>query len=359
MLTAQAETKYFKLIIKVSLIDNTGSNGLRPMRHVTVRQLQVFAAAAEALSLARAAERLHLTPAGVSFQIKQIEVQSGFALFERIGKKVTLTDAGKVLLGYAKQVLQTLQDADQALMALKGLSGGRVTVGLVSTAKYFVPHMLARFQASYPAIAIHLKEGNRREIFDVLLKGAIDLAIMGQPPEDADLVAQPFAPHPSVIIAPTSHPLAGRADLPFTMLAGEPFIAREEGSGTRALMERCFQAAGLSPRIVMTSSSNETIKQAVMAGMGLALISRHTIGLELGLGLIATLAIEGFPLMRSWFVAHRRNMPLLPVHARLRSFLLEEGQPIIEDLNRAYRAIGSQARGVRGVPARRLERKRH
>jgi DNA-binding transcriptional LysR family regulator len=316
------------------------------MRHVTVRQLQVFVEAAQTLSFARVGERLHLTPAGVSFQIKQIELQTGFALFERVGKKATLTDAGKALLGYAKQILQALNDADRAMMALKGLTGGKVTIGLVSTAKYIVPHLLAHFQATYPAIAIDLRDGNRRWIIEALVKGELDVAIMGQPPEGADVAAEPFAPHPSVLVAPPSHPLAGLPTLPASVLAGEPFIAREEGSGTRLLMDHFFQENGLSSRVVMTTSSNETIKQAVMAGMGLALISRHTIGLELALGMVTTLAIEGLPLMRSWFVAHRRNMPLLPVHARLRGYLIEGGEAIIEELDRGYQTIASRSGNV-------------
>jgi DNA-binding transcriptional LysR family regulator len=225
-------------------------------------------------------------------------------------------------------------------MALKGLTGGRVTIGLVSTAKYIVPHMLTRFQASYPAITINLREGNRRQIIDMLTKAEIDLAIMGQPPEGVDVLAEPFALHPSVLIAAPSHPLVGLKALSPSVLAGELFVVREEGSGTRLLLERYFQTAGLSPRIAMTSSSNETLKQAVMAGMALALISRHTIGLELGLGLIATLAVDGFPVMRSWFIAHRRSMPLPPVHSRLRTFFIEQGQSIINDLEGSYDEIG-------------------
>jgi DNA-binding transcriptional LysR family regulator len=323
------------------------------MRHVTVRQLQVFVEAARSLSFARVAERLHLTPAGVSFQIKQIESQSGFALFERVGRKVALTDAGAALLVYAKQVLQSLHDADQAMMALKGLSGGRVTIGLVSTAKYIVPHMLTRFQAQYPAIAIDLREGNRRWIGEALVKGEIDLAIMGRPPEGADVLAEAFAPHPSVIVAAPDHPLAGAARLPASALSGQPFVLREEGSGTRALLDRFCRDNGVAPRIVMTTSSNETIKQAVMAGMGLALISRHTIGLEVGLGMITTLPVAGFPLMRSWFVSHRRSLPLLPVHSRLKAFLLAQGQAITDELDRGYGAIAARAAAPRRPASRR------
>ncbi|HKW54326.1 MAG TPA: LysR substrate-binding domain-containing protein [Stellaceae bacterium] len=323
------------------------------MRNVTVRQLQVFVDAAETLSFARVAERLHLTPAGVSFQIKQIETQSGFALFERVGRRVALTDAGKSLLVYARQVLRSLHDADQAMMALKGLSGGQVTIGLVSTAKYIAPHMLARFRADYPAIAINLRDGNRQWVNEALVKGEIDLAIMGKPLDGTDVVVEPFASHPSVIAAAPDHPLAGLRHLPVSVLAREPMVVREEGSGTRSLLARFVEHAGVRLKVALTTSSNETIKQAVMAGMGIALISRHTIGLELGLGMMTTLAVEGFPLMRSWFVAHRRNMPLLPVHARLRGFLLENGQAIIDDLDREHRRIGDLAkRGVERARSR-------
>ncbi len=308
------------------------------MRHVTVRQLQIFVQAAQAPSLARAAEDLHVTPAAISFQLKQIETMSGFALFERAGRKTRLTEAGTELLAYAKIVLQTLQDADQALARLRGVSGGRVTLGLVSTAKYFVPHVLARFTLAYPGITIHLRDGNRSQILEGVLKGELDLAIMGRPPEGADVAAEVFAPHPSVVIASPTHPLVAYDKLPQSILASEPFILREDGSGTRGLIEQFLTSAGLSLRVGMTTSSNEMIKQAVMAGMGIAVISRHTIGLELGLGLLRTLPVEGFPLMRSWYVAHRRNMPLMPVHARLRAFLLENGQKIIDVLEHGYSA---------------------
>jgi DNA-binding transcriptional LysR family regulator len=309
------------------------------MRYVTVRQLQVFVEAAESMSFARAAEKLHLSAAGVSFQIKQIEAQSGFALFERAGKAQTLTEAGRSLIIYAKRVLQSLQDADQAMMALKGVTGGRVTIGLVSTAKYLVPHMLARFKTIYPGIVIHLRDGNRRDINAALAKGEIDLAVMGQPLPNPEIVAEAFAEHPTVIAAATTHRLAGRAHVRLEELMGEYFITREEGAGTRSQFDQLFRDVAFNPRVTMTSSSNETIKQAVMAGMGVALISRHTVGLELHLGIISILQVDGFPLIRSWYVAHRRNMPLLPVHERLRRFLLEEGQSIIDEIDEGYRAI--------------------
>jgi len=311
------------------------------MRNVTVRQLQMFVQAAEAGSFTRAAEKLRVSPAAVSFQIKQVEDGTGFALFERIGKKVTPTEAGRALLLHARVVLQALHDADQALMALRGVVGGHAKVGAVSTAKYIVPHIMARFQKLYPGVAIDLRFGNRRQIASSLARGEIELAVMGRPAESSDLVATPFADHPSVVVAAPGHPLlSALAEMPPAALAGERFIVREDGSGTRALLDQMCRDAGFSPRLAMTTSSNETIKQAVMAGMGIALISRHTIVLELALGLLRTLPVAGFPLMRAWFVAHRRAMPLLPVHTRLRAFLLERGQEVIDSLERSYRPGG-------------------
>jgi DNA-binding transcriptional LysR family regulator len=321
------------------------------MRHATVRQLQVFVEAARLLSFARVSERLHLTPAAVSFQIKQLESITGFALFERIGRRVRLTEAGRALVAYAELVIKALGDADLMLTALKGLKGGRVTVGLVSTAMYVMPHVLARFRALHPDVTIRLVDGNRREILDLVLKGDVDLAVMGRPPEGAEVEAQPFAPHPTVIIAAPSHPLAGRKNLTIDELATEAFIVREDGSGTRALLEDFFASVSFTPRIAMTSSSNESIKQAVVAGMGIAGISQHTIGVELGLNLLHVLPVEGLPLMRTWFVAHRRKMPLMPLHEALRAFIAAEGRSIIERLERAHAAL--LRRPVRGSRAKR------
>jgi DNA-binding transcriptional LysR family regulator len=306
------------------------------MRNVTIRQLQMFIAAAEAQSFARAASVLHVSPAAVSFQIKQLEDMSGFSLFERIGKRAVLTDAGEALLGYARVVLQALTDADQALMSLRGVVGGRVTLGAVSTAKYIVPHVLARFQGTYPGIAINLRFGNRLQIAEALDRGEIDLAVMGQPEDDADVLATEFAAHPSVIIAAPDHRLAAAPSLRVTDIAGERLITREDGSGTRRLMEQACLAAGVVPRIGMTTDSNETIKQAVMAGMGIAVISRHTIGLELALGLMRLLPVEGFPVMRAWFVVRRAAMPMMPAHTRLQEFLVAHGQSVIDALEAGY-----------------------
>ena len=309
------------------------------MPNLTARQLQLFVAAAETLSLARVAERLRLTPSAVSFQIRQVEQQTGFTMFERIGRRVRLTEAGQVLLEYARPVLQSLENIDQAMRALNGAAEGRVRLGLVSTAKYIVPHMVARFRRQAPSVSITLREGNRATILAMLLEGSVDLAFMGQAPAGADIVAERVAAHPSVIIAPSAHELCQQARVSPALVAAEWFIVREDGSGTRSLSDRFFATVGLAPRIAMESSSNEMIKQAVMAGMGVALVSQHTINLERSLGLLGVLPVEGFPVMRAWFVARRRTAPLLPVQAALQAFLVQHGQAIIAELERGVSAI--------------------
>ncbi len=223
------------------------------------------------------------------------------------------------------------------------MGGGGVTLGAVSTAKYIVPHVLARFQAEYPGVKINLRFGNRQQIFGALEQGEIELAVMGQPGETADVLATPFAQHPTVIVAAGGHRLAGAPSLALRDLAEERLITREEGSGTRVLMEQACLAANFTPRIGMTTDSNETIKQAVMAGMGIAVISRHTIGLELALGLVKTLPVEGFPVMRSWHVVRRRSMPMMPGHQRLQAFLLQNGQTVIDGLEAGYREAARKA----------------
>jgi DNA-binding transcriptional LysR family regulator len=310
------------------------------MKNATFRQLQIFAAAAHRLSFARVAETLHLTPAAVSFQIRQLEMITGFPLFERIGKRVRLTEAGRHLLGYAELALKAMNDAGETFASLKDPQAGEVTLALISTAKYITPHIVARFRALNPGAIVRLVDGNRSEILALMEQGIADLAIMGRPPEAVQAEALAFADHPYVIVAPPDHTLAQRAGLELADLATEDFILREEGSGSRLLVEDLFTAAGLSLTVVMTTSSNEMVKQAVMAGMGLAGLSRHTVGLELGLGLLTELDVRGSPWMRTWFIAHRRSMPLLPLHARLKAFILAEGRGVVAAMEATHTRAG-------------------
>jgi len=299
------------------------------MRGVTIRQLQIFSTAAAHLSFARTSEQLHLTQAAVSLQVKQLEGLVGLELFERRGRKVHLTEAGEHLARYARVVLDALRDADAAISALKGLRGGRIAVGAVSTAKYFAPAMIARFRQRYPDVRVVLSVNNREVIVRELERNEIDLAIMGTPPQRFETVAVPFADHPLVVIAPPSHPRARERAIPLEALAGERFLVREQGSGTRSSMERFFGERGFAPKIDSVMNSNETIKQAVMAGIGLAFISRHTIGLELATGHLRVLDVQGLPLMRRWYVVQRAGRFVSPATAAFVKFVVENAPSLL------------------------------
>ncbi len=252
-----------------------------PMHRATLRQLKVFEAAARNQSFSRAAAELHLTQPGVSMQVRELEGHAGLPLFERIGRKMHITEAGRELLRHTHEILRALKDAQDTLDGLQGLRRGHLNLGVTSTAKYFAPQLLARFRKLHPALEFRLAVSNREVVIEQLANNEVDLAIMGRPPEALVAVADSFAPHPFVIIAAPDHPLAGRRRIPVTRLAEETFLVREPGSGTRSAMEHLAREHGLAIRVGMEMTSNETIKQAVMAGMGVSFLSRHKIGLDL------------------------------------------------------------------------------
>ncbi len=296
------------------------------MKDATVRQLQIFEASARVLSFSRAAQALHLTQPAVSMQVRQLEHFAGVPLFERTGRRLHLTEAGEELLVHAKAVLRALEDADEAFAAMKGLRGGRVRLAVVSTAKYFAPRLIARFAQSHPGVQIRLQADNRAAVLRTLSENDADLALMGRPPEDGDLVAEPFAEHPLVVIAPPGHPLARRRSVPLEALARETFLVREPGSGTRTALERFFAEHRLTLRVGLEMPSNETIKQAVMAGLGLSFISMHTIALELSVRALALVRAPGLPVIRQWNVVHRREKRLAPASEAFKQFVLEHGR---------------------------------
>ncbi|MBC8068341.1 MAG: LysR family transcriptional regulator [Deltaproteobacteria bacterium] len=302
-----------------------------PIRHATVRQLQVFEAAARLRSFSRAGVELHLTQPGVSMQIKQLEEHAGLPLFDRIGRTPSLTEAGRLLLRHAHDVLRAFHDADDTLAALQGLRAGHIDIAVTSTAKYFAPRLLARFRDLHPMVEIRLAVDNREDVIQALASNAVDLAIMGRAPHGLDTSAVPFADHPLVVIAAPDHPLASRKRITVESVANESFIVREPGSGTRLAMEGFFADAHVVPRIGMQMASNETIKQAVMAGMGVSFISRHTIGLELSSGRLAVLAVRGLPVMRQWHVVHLAHKRLSPAAAAFREYVLAHGRAVIRD----------------------------
>ena len=297
------------------------------MKNVSLRQLRVFASVARHLSFARAAEELNLSPPAVSMQIKELEGQVGLPLFDRGGRSVALTVTGEYLLVYVRKILATLKDAEDAVARLSGLQTGRLTIGMVSTAKYFVPRLMARFRAEHPGIEVRLAiGGNREQLVALLQANEVDLAIMGRPPRELATRAEPFASHPHVIVTPPDHPLVKAGHAPAAALADYEFLIREEGSGTRAAMEKFFADHRLAPRVAMEMTSNETIKQAVMAGMGISFLSLHTIGLELKAGLIAVPDIEDLPLAKRWYIVNTLAKTLSPAAEAFRYFMLEEAE---------------------------------
>ncbi len=296
------------------------------MKNATFRQLRVFNEVARHLSFARAAELLHLTPPAVTMQIKELEGHVGLPLFDRRGRQVTLTTAGEYMLVYARKVLATLKDAEDAAARLQRLEVGTLTIGMVSTAQYFLPPLLAEFQREHEGIDIKLVVGNREQLVKMLQGNEVDIAIMGRPPTELATRAEPFAAHPHVFVAPTDHPLLKVGHPTVDSLRPYGFILRERGSGTRAAMEKFLERTRMEPRVVMEMSSNETIKQAVMAGMGISFLSLHTIGLELEHQLIAVLDVEGSPVVRGWNVVHTLSKLLSPAAESFRYFMLERAE---------------------------------
>jgi DNA-binding transcriptional LysR family regulator len=307
---------------------------LAAMRNVTLRQLRVFAAAARHMNFSRAAEELHLSQPAVSTQIKEFAGCVGLPLFERIGRRTYLTPAGEEMLACAKAITQRLKDAESALAHMKGITGGRLNVAVISAGDYFFPRVLAQFGAGHPGVTFNLTVHNREELLRHLADNLTDLAVMVRPPAELDVVAVPFAPHPYVIVAAPDHPLARARQIPRAALNREQFVQREQGSDTWNSMREVFGRQFSKLHIAMQIHSTETIKQAVVAGMGIAFLSAHTIGLDLRAGNLVVLDVQDFPATLHWFLVHNRTKRLPPVAAAFKEFLLQEGTPLIERLVR-------------------------
>jgi DNA-binding transcriptional LysR family regulator len=294
--------------------------------NITFRQLRVFVEVSRQSSVLRASEVLHLTPPAVSQQIKEIESQVGQRLFDRANRRLTLSTAGEYFLVYARRLLSTLKEAEDAMARLSRLETGRLTIGMVSSAKYYLPRLLAQFHAEHPAVDVRLKLGNREALVAMMQSNEADLCVMGRPPVDFASRAEPFAMHPHVLVTSPTHRFANAEIVPAAALANEPFIVREPSSGTRNALQEYLDEYRLQPSFVMEMPSNEAIKQAVMAGMGVSLLSLHTIGLEWRSGLIAAPAVEGLPLMRRWNVVNTAAKQLSPAAEAFRYFILERGE---------------------------------
>jgi len=299
------------------------------MLHLTLRQLQVFESAATHLNFSLAAKQLFLSQPAVSMQIKQLEESIGLPLFEQIGKKIFLTEAGRELFHYSHNITQQIAEMETVFDEMKGLGHGKLSISVVNTANYFTPQLLARFCERYPKINVILQVANRDAVLNQLAENSTDLAIMGKPPDGLDLSAESFLDNPLVVIASPDHPLAKLRHVKFDLLAKETFLSREKGSGTRSAMERVFSQHKIQPHISMEMETNEAIKQAVQAGMGLGILSLHSIELELETKRLAMLQVEHFPLVRHWFVAHRNNKRLSGAALAFKDFLLTEARQLI------------------------------
>jgi DNA-binding transcriptional LysR family regulator len=300
------------------------------MRHATLRQLKVFESVARNLSFSRAAEELYLTQPAVSIQVKKLEEHAGLPLFEQLGKKIFLTPAGTEMLRSSRVIIQQFQETEEAMTHFKGISGGKLSVAVISAGDYFFPRLLVEFVRRHKGATLDFAVYNRQELLGRLADNLVDLAVMVRPPTDADTVNAPFAPHPYVIVAAPDHPLAGKKRIPMTRLAREPFVVRERGSDTWHSMQEGFGAHFGSLNIAMEIRSTETIKQAVAAGMGISFLSAHTISGELKSKSLVVLDVQGFPLMLNWYVVHRQNKRLPPVAQAFKDFLIKDGAGLID-----------------------------
>jgi DNA-binding transcriptional LysR family regulator len=298
--------------------------------HVTLRQLRVFKTVAEHLNYTQAARTLHLSQPAVSMQVKQLEESVGLPLFEQTGKKIQLTEAGREVFQYSRSIFQTFEEMEEVLAALKGLDTGHLDIAVASTVNYFAPRLLAAFSRQFPGIDLRLDVTNRQRLMALLRNNETDLVMMGRPPDDIDLEFEPFMENPLVVIAPPGHPLQNERHIPAQRLSEEVFIMREAGSGTRLAMERYFAEQSIKISTGMQMTRNEAIKQAVRAGMGLGMVSTHTIELEIETRRLVVLDIEGFPLQRHWYLVYRKNKRLSPAARAFHDFVMSEAHRIKE-----------------------------
>jgi DNA-binding transcriptional LysR family regulator len=296
------------------------------MRRLTLRQFRVFEAVARHLSFSRAAEELHLSQPAVSMQVRGIETILGMRLTEQLGKKIFLTEAGREVLHASRTITARLDDMQANLAQLRSIDTGRLSLAATSTVNVVATDILARFRGRHPGVTVHLDVSNRAAVLDQLIGNRIDLAIMGQVPDGLGLEAIRFMDNPLVVIAPPDHPLVGKMNIPVASLAAESFLVREAGSGTRGAMERFFAARELEIQSSMEMSSNEAIKQAVQAVLCLGILSLQTLEMELALKRLAVLNVDGFPIMRHWYIVHRADKRLSPAALAFKDFVLGPAQ---------------------------------
>ncbi len=311
------------------------------MKHATLRQLKVFESVARNLSFTRAAEELHLTQPTVSIQLKQLSDIVGLPLLEQIGKRIHLTDAGRELLKVCHDTFEGLSRFEMLVSDMKGVKAGKLRLAVITTAKYFVPRLLGPFCQRYPGIEVSLKVTNRERVLQRMAENQDDLYVLGQPPEDSEVIFEPFLENPLVVVAASSHPLAAEKLISPQRLVEEQFLMREPGSGIRLATEQFFRERALKLKVRMELGSNEAIKHAVAGGLGIAVLSAHTLALERSSDELAILDVAGFPIRRHWYLAYPKDKQLSVVALTFLGFLREESKLLGEHY----------LRGITGFPA--------
>lgn len=299
--------------------------------NLSLRQLSVFSAVAQHLSYTKAAQVLHLSQPAVSMQVSQLEDTIGLPLFEKLGRKIHLTEAGREVYTYAQRIANDLRELEGVLESLRGISSGRLRISVATTANHFATRLLGAFSQRFAGVDIALDVTNRKTLLDQLAHNQVDLVIMGEPPAGLGLSSTAFMDNPLVVVAAPRHPLAGKpGPIPFSLLADETFVVREAVSGTRIAMNRFFQRHGFKLHAGMEMTSNEAIKQAVEAGLGLGIVSIHTLELELAAKRLVILNVEEFPIVRQWHLVQLADKRLSPVAQAFKDFLLgQEGKKLM------------------------------
>jgi len=301
------------------------------MIHATLQQLRLFEAVARHKSYTRAAEEIHLSQPAVSIQVKRLEENVGLPLFEHVGRRIQLTDAGRELYAASKDVLGRLTELDGAIDSLSGEVAGPLRVTAVTSAKYFLPHLLGAFIRRYPDVEPKLMVANRASLLERVADNEDDLYVMGHLPDGLDVVEHPFLENIITVVASPDHPLARKRKIPLKQLTEERFLVRESGSGNRKVVDEAFEQRGLTITPYMELGSAEAIKQGVMAGLGISALSLHNLRLEIAAGQIVVLKVEGFPLRRRWNVVHRHGKKLSPAARSFLEFLQSEGQHLVNE----------------------------
>lgn len=309
------------------------------MRHSTLRQLEVFEAIARLKSFTRAAEELFLTQPTASMQIKKLADDIGLPLFEQVGKKIYLTDAGQELYQTCLGVFEHLARFEMIVSDMKGLKAGKLRLAVVTTAKYFTPRLLGAFCQKYPGIEVALKVTNHERVLERLINNQDDLYILGRLPEEVDAVAEAFLDNPLVVLASANHPLANTKQISVKRICEEPFILREPGSGTRRATERFFSEHNLKLKVRMELGSNEAIKQAIIGGLGISVLSRHTLALDAPMGQLTVLDVQGFPIDRHWYYAYSSGKQLSIVAQAFLGYL-QQAAHYLADLSCRHAQLG-------------------